>query len=181
MPIDAVSNGTERFRLAAGKSLVVTPFSPGATAVVAITTPVAGITFTSVSVTASQSIGPFAASCELIVSALGTFDVEYGLSAAQVAAVVGKSVSLASTLAGSSSGWLASAPSSERYAFQLVSGTAVVVVEGGNDALTASGALITAMLDTAGTIQSAPINHPYLYIRVTHQSGVGTVNVTRGA
>ena len=84
MPIDTVSNSTKRFLLAAGKSLVVTPFTTGALAVVALTTPVAGISFGSVAITTSQQIGPFSAPCELIVSAVGSVDVEYGLSAWQV-------------------------------------------------------------------------------------------------
>lgn len=76
MPIDQVSNNTQRFRLAAGKSLVVTPFSAGAVSVVAITTPVAGISFTSQTSSLVQTVGPFSASCELVISAVGTVDVE---------------------------------------------------------------------------------------------------------
>ena len=106
------------------------------------------------------------------------------LTAAQVAAtqaLVSKALILVSGTVGATSGWLGAATYPERFGFQLVSGTAVVVVEGSNDQSTVAGTIMTASLDTTGSIQSTPISHPYLYMRATVQSGAGTVNVTRGA
>ena len=109
---------------------------------------------------------------------------QIGLNAAQAAAtqaLVSKALILVSGTVGATSGWLGAATYPERFGFQLVSGTAVVVVEGSNDQSTVAGTIMTASLDTIGSIQSPPISHPYLYMRATVQSGAGTVNVTRGA
>lgn len=98
-----------------------------------------------------------------------------------VPASVTKGAILVSGTAGATSGWVSAAPYPERYGLQLVSGTAGVVIEGSNDSSTVAGTILTASLDTVGSIVSTPINHPYLYIRATVQSGAGVVNVTRGA
>lgn len=76
-------DGVDRFTLAAGKGLCVTPISPGSTAQVALAETYSGVTLSPVTVTSSVTLGPFSSSVTLLVSANGTVDVDYVIPALQ--------------------------------------------------------------------------------------------------